>query len=271
VGGLDVTIRNYTSAGEQFSARLPIGSRQQVYPWPGAPNGTTETIADAGQEGRGLYAVVVVDPNPPDAYYQAADPPEVLAFVGTEYQPSGTVEERRQWATLTADDIRSRKNSEGEGYAQRVGFSSAQTSANPNVYILTRDIDLFFYSIVGVFYGDRLKDRTIGTDSTDPGTVGDPATYWPASGAGDVPIFLVNSNNGNALEQSAGEQDWGQVLKDVGTHILNTRTALNNYTTDVTAAYDTYVADPSEANRTALVSLDATDPSYGWPPFYVPA
>ncbi len=239
---------------------IDVGSYLRFLPTPGVPEGFWSNVADP-DTARGIYPIVEAT-NPPtiDAYH-VRDGDPVLALNGAEYQPATTVTRTQNYVSQSADQIRDRKDSEGQAYAQRVAFSSAQTASNPNVYLLTRELDLFFYSAVWSFYGNRLKRRTIGVDST-VGDTQDPTTYWTR----DVPVYLVNANNGNELEIDANEQDWEQAVREYGAHLFDVRTVLRQYRTDVGAAYDAYLADPSEANRTALVSIDPA--TYAWPPFY---
>ena len=260
-----------------FEGPYRIGQENVVLKltYPTDPGGKTMVAIQAsGQEEEfGLYPTVEVDKNKPDDYSREATPePFTLAVNGPEYTAGTTITKTYQWQSWSADEIRDDKDADARRHANDVAFSSAQTNENENVFILTDELNLFFYLIVGAFYADRHKDRTLGKDSTDgydptPPQNDPPTTdYW----ARNVPVYLINAQNDNELERNAVEVEWGQTLKDIGMHVLEVRQALRNFRDELAIRHAAYVADPSEANRTALISLDPEDPSFGWPPYYVP-
>lgn len=219
--------------------------------------------ADSPPANFDVYPAVEDNRSPPQ--YYTYDPALLsLTFAGTA-GVSGTVTEDRTpaFVQLPIDDLRDRKYDEGESYSERVAFSSAQATLDnggQNIFILTDTIQLFGILLAGAFYGDRLKDRTLGKDSAlgdDAGNKLDPLNFWVRN----VRVQLVNSVSGNRLQANAVETEWGQVIKDIGVHIFQTADARNDWNAAVETAHAGGVWQ-------TLADLDVTDQVYGWPPFY---
>ena len=252
----------------QFDGPYDVG-RQNAYDIT-TPDGVSRRVVGEPNPGEGIYEAISPPENPAPDNYQAVDTPNpLLSFEGTEGDAAARVRESTNWIDEDLADTAARKFAEGEQYADRVAFSSAQTEQNSNVYVITRSLNVMFYNVAQAWYADRHKRRTIGKDSSQgytapadpqnptPSEDPSPLTYW----ARDVSVRLINATNGNRIKRKATEEEWAQVLKEVGTHFQDTLDALDNYEDAVQAAFDA-------SDRATLIALDPSDPSYGWPPFY---
>lgn len=256
----------------RFYTYDPAGSGQDAFAGPYVA-GQTFTRVDTGDsvvcQGAavpewGLYEAVEDNSACPTYYL----PPTVdLAFSGTVGAADGRVAETVVCTRSPMDSLLTAKQGELSSFAAFVRVQSVRSTASPNFWIDLSQTSRDGISSATQFLFDRLKDRTLGPDSTvTPTSVNDPTTYW----ARDVPVLLIRNSNGNRLIAGVDEAAWGQLAKDIAVYDFATRDATVAVNNAFEAAAPTYFADGSElpAEWDALAAVDVTDASYGWPAYY---
>lgn len=209
-----------------------------------------------------VSGVTLQGPDPANDIYEGIE-----AFCGrsfsTNIELTGPVQDPTTMAqqvcvVLPIETLSDQKLTDLDGYAQFVRVQSVRSTASSNFWISLSSDQRDFISSANDFLQDRLKDRTLGTDSAAPTPVIlDPATYW----ARDIPILLIRDSNGARIVANVDEPGWGQVMKDIGLYDLARRDAAVNVINAIDAAVDA-------GDSTALIAIDVADPVYGWPAYY---
>ena len=254
-----MTFWNHTTiGGERFAGPFADGFwLSPTLPHP--PDATvSHTNVGAGQEGIGIYPGDEANVQPPDRYYKAADPAITLALVGAAYSAGTIVRRTYNWETLTNDEIAAVKLAELEDHVSFIARQSTVLSESPNFWIDLGETGRRRFASANATLQDRVKDRTLGDDSTDPGSIKPAASYWPNR---DPVVLLIRNSNGNRMLVPTGEVSWGGVQKDIAKYDDDIMQAEYAVTQDIDDALATGV-------RANIVAIEPTAAAYGWPAYY---
>lgn len=171
------------------------------------------------------------------------------------------VQETRIYTEIPIADLYLRKSQELTGYNAFVRVQSVRSTApgSENFWIQLQEDDRERQLNATKVLFDRLKDRTLGDDSSVvPPSVKSATSYW----ARDPRVVLIRDSNGNRIFAPVDEVSWGHVVKDSGLYDEGRQIAAIN-------VQNAIEAELAADDWPALADIDVEDrAAYGWPLYY---